>query len=210
MSAANNAVVSMAKGIDNMLKIGLTGGIGSGKSTVLSLFQSLGASTLNADQVAREVVEPNTPALLEIHRYFGDWVLTLQGELNRAALRAHIFNNAADKRWLESHLHPKIHKAMEQHIACFFTPYVVIEIPLLIEKRLSDNENFFNVDRILVVDLPETHQKERAMIRDVSSSEEIDQIILSQGVAMKTVQIVQGSVTTKLGSFAQVLNLICA
>lgn len=155
--------------------VGLTGGIGSGKSTVAKLFASLGASIINADQLAREVVKPGSPALAEIAQHFGEDAITTNGTLDRSILRKKIFQNDSDRFWLESLLHPLIAEERLKQIDSATTPYVIVEIPLLFEKQLADE-----VDRVLVVDTTEALQKSRVAKRDQINTESVEAVMNTQ------------------------------
>lgn len=155
--------------------VGLTGGIGCGKTTVMQGFNALGIQSVDADVVAREVVMPGTPALTAISGHFGAQVLNADGSLNRAALRERIFNHAADKAWLEQLLHPAIRQSLLAQLKALTSPYVLLVAPLLLENRLNSV-----VNRVLVVDLPEPLQRQRAMARDNANAEQIDAIMAAQ------------------------------
>jgi dephospho-CoA kinase len=157
------------------LRIGLTGGIASGKSTVAQRFVELGIPVINADEVARAVVAPGQPGLAAVAGAFGDGVLAEGGGLDRRALRNLIFSDAARRKELEQILHPLIQAEMERRAAAASGPYLVMEIPLLIEGGKLDR-----VDRILVVDVDEAIQLERVMARDVSSPEQARAILAAQ------------------------------
>ncbi len=157
------------------LVIGLTGGIASGKSSVARLFGELGAEVISADQLARQVVEPGSAALAAILDHFGPDMLLPSGELDRQALRQAIFRNDHDRLWLEALLHPRIEALRQQRVELSTAPYVVAEIPLLVEKRMQGS-----VDRVLVVDLPEELQIERAMARDGADRAGIEAIMATQ------------------------------
>jgi len=158
-----------------MLVVGLTGGIGSGKSTVADLFQQHGVEIIDADLIAREVVAPGEPALQSIAEHFGSSVVDEHGALRRSALRELVFANSAERRWLEKLLHPLIHAVITQRIARCDSPYCILTSPLLLEttqKKL--------VDRILVVDVDRSTQLLRTMQRDASPRETIEAIIDAQ------------------------------
>jgi len=155
--------------------IGLTGGIGSGKSTVANEFKALGIEVVDADLVAREVVAPGQPALAEIELYFGQEVINDDGELNRAKLRQVIFSSEQKKQWLNNLLHPIIREALLTQLAQARSQYVILEAPLLLENKLTQYTDF-----TLVVDVPETLQIERAMQRDNNSKSQIQAIIDAQ------------------------------
>lgn len=142
--------------------IALTGGIASGKSTVARYFEQLGARIVDADVVARQLVEPNQPALTDLVAHFGVNILTDEGALNRPALRAHIFQHPKDKQWLETYLHPRIRHTMQYALAQ--TPaghYAIAVIPLLQETGVPDY-----VNRVLVVDCKLETQLKRLIKRD--------------------------------------------
>lgn len=157
-----------------MLVIGLTGGIGSGKSTVAKLFSEKGIPIIDADIIAREVSQPNKPAFKEIVKHFGEEILH-QGSLDRGKLRKIIFENAKQRRWLEELLHPIIRKDMELEIRKLTAPYCIAVIPLLLEV-----EFYFFINRILVVDTTHELQIKRIVARDKISKEEIENIIKTQ------------------------------
>jgi len=143
------------------LKIGLTGGIASGKSTVAERFAELGAEVIDADRIARELVEPGSPLLERIRGEFGERFFDEEGRLDRRRLREHIFSHPDARARLEAILHPAIRNEMERRARESTSPYVVLVIPLLVEKNLQEL-----VDRVLVVDLPEEEQVRRACLRD--------------------------------------------
>ena len=155
--------------------LGLTGGIGSGKSAVAEHFANLGVHTVDADQAARWVVEPGRPALLQIAQHFGDGVLLPTGELNRAALRERIFADPAERQWLERLLHPLIRSEIADHLARADSPYAIMVSPLLIESG-----QYRTVDRVLVVDVPEVLQIARTVARDQASEEQVRAILKVQ------------------------------
>jgi dephospho-CoA kinase len=146
-----------------MVRVGLTGGIGSGKSSVARLFAQLGVPVIDTDQLARAIVEPGQPLLAEIFRVFGEDLRREDGSLDRAVLRARVFRDPALRARLEAMTHPAIGQAMAERIAGLppDTAYVLLVIPLLVEVGWRDR-----VDRVLVVDCPEPVQVERIMARD--------------------------------------------
>lgn len=158
-----------------MLRVGLTGGIGSGKSRVCGLFAELGIPVIDSDQVARELVLPGSPALQQIVTLFGDGVLQADGSLNRAYMRELVFADREKRRQLEALLHPLIRKEIEQQLQRINAPYAILAIPLLLEKGWQQQ-----LDRVLVIDCSEAQQLERALQRDGGTSEAIQQIIDSQ------------------------------
>jgi len=155
--------------------IGLTGGIGSGKSTVAKEFTALGIDVVDADKVARQVVEPGQPALAEIELYFGSDVLNAAGELNRAKLRQLIFQSETKKQWLNALLHPIIRDTLLAQLNMAKSEYVMLEAPLLLENKLTQY-----TDYTLVVDVDEKLQIERAMQRDDNSKSQIQAIMDAQ------------------------------
>lgn len=157
-----------------MLRIGLTGGIGSGKSTIAKLFIELGIPVLDADQVAHELVEPGQPALAEIVREFGHDIL-LEGHLDRAHLRALILAAPELKHRLEAILHPLVYQTLNDRAQTIHSDYCVLAVPLLLETRHQDF-----VDRVLVVDCPVERQYARVAQRDALDSSTIEKIIASQ------------------------------
>ena len=158
-----------------MFLVGITGGIGSGKSTVAKLFSNLGVSVVDADQSAREVVKPGCPSLEEIEQHFGTGVILDSGELNRGALRERIFTNNAERQWLESLLHPLIFEHIKLQLANAPSDYAILESPLLLETTQKEL-----VNRVLVVDVPENVQLERALLRDNATKQEIKAIMAAQ------------------------------
>ncbi|MBP8228468.1 MAG: dephospho-CoA kinase [Pararheinheimera sp.] len=155
--------------------VGLTGGIGSGKTTVANLFHDLGVQSVDADLVAREVVMPGEPALASIVQHFGADILQHDGQLDRAALRARIFANKAEKQWLNQLLHPLIRQRMLQQLAACTSDYALLIAPLLLENNLQ-----IYADRVLVVDVPEELQLSRTMQRDQVPAEQVQNILNSQ------------------------------
>lgn len=163
--------------VKNPAVIGLTGGIGSGKSTIARLFGDLGVHWVDADQVAREVVEPGTSALSQIEAHFGPDILQPDGSLDRAQLRTVIFNDPDQRLWLEKLLHPIIREELRRqlHPPEYGLPYVLLVSPLLLE---TDQHSI--TDRVLVVDVPETVQIERTVIRDNNPRDQVERIIAAQ------------------------------
>ncbi len=158
-----------------MIRIGLTGGIASGKSRVATHFEALGVPVIDADEAARTAVEPGSTGLEEIISRFGPQALADDGTLNRKALRQQIFEHPEQRLLLEQILHPRIAEIMLQQAATISTPYLIFMIPLLTGK-----EGRYPIDRILVVDLPESLQIERVMQRDQISREEAQAILNAQ------------------------------
>lgn len=157
------------------LRIGLTGGIASGKTTVAQRFTELGVPVIDADAAARAVVAPNTPGLTRVIERFGPGVLAENGELDRRALRGLIFSDSGSRRDLEGILHPLIRAYMETSADRAVGPYVVMAIPLLIESGPSGR-----VDRVLVVDVDEAVQLRRLVERDGCTSQQARAILASQ------------------------------
>ena len=160
--------------------VGLTGGIGSGKSTVANSFKKLGIRVVDADYAARAVVEPGSEALNQIEAYFqplaGDTPIIVEGKLNRSALRAIIFNDADKKSWLEALLHPLISQWIDDQISLpTESPYIILESPLLFET-----EQHNKVNTALLIDIPPELQIQRASQRDGNSADQIQAIINSQ------------------------------
>lgn len=156
--------------------VGLTGGIGSGKSTVAEAFKRLGIRVIDADQASRAVVEPGSKALSAIVNHFADQQLLVDGQLNRAALREIIFKNPEQKVWLEELLHPLIGQWIARQIEqTTSSPYIILESPLLFE---TDQHKLVNIT--LLIDLPPELQKLRASQRDAVSAEQIEAIINTQ------------------------------
>jgi dephospho-CoA kinase len=158
------------------LRIGLTGGIASGKSTVSQRFTELGVPVIDADVASRTVVEPGKPGLARIVERFGPQVLDAEGRLDRRALRNLIFNDSASRQALEAILHPLVRADMERQAAAAQGPYVVMAIPLLIEGGNPHQR----VDRVLVVDADEALQIQRVQMRDGTSPEQARAILASQ------------------------------
>jgi dephospho-CoA kinase len=150
-----------------VLRIGLTGGIASGKSTVAAFFADLGAEVIDTDAIARELVAPGQPALSAIVNRFGPGVLTADGVLDRRALRAIVFADTAERRALEAILHPRIREEALARADASRAPYVVLVVPLLFETGFDRI-----VDRTVVVDCPESIQIDRLMRRDTIGPED--------------------------------------
>ncbi|MEQ5767697.1 dephospho-CoA kinase [Halomonas sp. H33-56] len=158
--------------------IGLTGGIASGKSTVARLFGDLGARWVDADDIAREVVAPGEPALKAIVDRYGDAILTREGRLDRAALRALVFADEKERRWLEATTHPRVRERLVTRLSLLRqqdAPYVLLVSPLLFESGQVDM-----VQRTLVVDVPEALQIERTTQRDDVDLAQAKAIVASQ------------------------------
>ncbi|AUI65371.1 MULTISPECIES: dephospho-CoA kinase [Glaesserella] len=155
--------------------VALTGGIGSGKSTIANLFEMLDVPIIDADVVARQVVEKGSPLLAQIVARFGDQILLANGELDRTALRQIVFQSESEKQWLNQLLHPAIRAEMLRQLKESNAPYVLWVVPLLIENQLTEY-----CDRVLVIDVLPEIQLERATKRDQSNVETIKNIMASQ------------------------------
>ncbi|WP_340615435.1 dephospho-CoA kinase [Xenorhabdus entomophaga] len=155
--------------------VALTGGIGSGKTTISNVFSSLGVPLIDADIIAREVVAPGTPALQAITEHFGPDILLADSSLNRALLRQKIFAAPEEKQWINALLHPLIQKETHKQLNQVTASYVIWVVPLLIENNLTHL-----ADRILVVDVPEETQIARTMARDGVSREQVENILAAQ------------------------------
>jgi len=158
-----------------MFVVGITGGIGSGKSTVADLFAELGAVIVDADLAAREVVQPGTENLNRIAEHFGVRMLNEQGELNRGKLRETVFADPDAKMWLQRLLHPPIRDLLESQLYSALGPYSMLVSPLLLETEQRQL-----VDRVLVVDVRENQQLQRTLDRDGGSAKTIEAIMASQ------------------------------
>lgn len=158
-----------------VLVIGVTGGIGSGKTTVANLFSSLGAPVIDADELARQVVAPGQPAYEEILQQFGATILSKSGELDRRRLRERIFSDPAKRDRLEAIVHPRVYAQMELLLDCLEAPYAIVVVPLLIESGARKL-----VDRVLVVDSPEELQIERTQRRDGTTRAAVKKILAAQ------------------------------
>jgi dephospho-CoA kinase len=157
------------------LRIGLTGGIASGKTLVSRQFAALGVPVIDTDELAREVVAPGSEGLAAVRERFGDDVLAADGSLDRRALRARVFADPQARRDLEGITHPRIRALVEARAAAAGGPYQIIVIPLLVESGRRTT-----VDRVLVVDCPESLQLERLLARDGGSREQAEAILAAQ------------------------------
>ncbi len=155
--------------------LGLTGGIGSGKSAASQWFETQGITVVDADIVAREIVEKGQPALQQIQQTFGDWVLLENGELDRRALREHIFKEPEARYQLESITHPAIRSSIIQQLQAATSPYVILVSPLLFETNQHQL-----TQHTLLIDASEDLQIQRASQRDGQSIEQIQKIIAAQ------------------------------
>ena len=174
--------------------VGLTGGIGSGKSAAAAMFRAWGIEVINADALAREVVEPGQPALNDIAAHFGSDILTAESYLDRAALRRIVFSNPEQKSWLENLLHPLIAVLLQQRLNATKSPYTILESPLLLET-----EQYKLVERVLVIDASEEIQIDRTVKRDGSDEGVIRSIIASQIDRAKRIQHADDLVSNEEG-----------
>lgn len=158
-----------------MFVVGITGGIGSGKTAVTNAFQELGIEIVDADIAAREVVTLGSPGLTAIEKHFGADILLEDGTLNRAKLREIIFKNPAEKKWLEQLTHPLIREEIIKGLNNSKSPYTILVSPLLIESGQSQL-----VNRVLVVDVPVEVQIQRTCERDNNPQAQVEAIIKSQ------------------------------
>ncbi|MCX7133578.1 dephospho-CoA kinase [Aeromonas sp.] len=158
-----------------MYVVAITGGIGSGKTTIANQFAELGIDVVDADVIAREVVEPGTPALAAIAAHFGPDVITPDGQLDRRGLRERVFSNPDAKVWLNALLHPLIRQEMLRQCAAARSPYCLLVVPLLVENKLTGLAN-----RVLVIDVDEATQIERTCRRDGVSRAQAQAILAAQ------------------------------
>jgi len=158
-----------------VLTIGLTGGIGCGKTTVSRLFETKGIPVIDADEIAHAIVQKGEPALILLTNAFGESILSADGSLDRGFLRNLVFNKPLEKKKLEDILHPLIYQRMFQDLSQHDTPYGILSIPLLFETHHQNK-----VDRVLVIDCSEETQKNRVRSRDQLSDTMIDSIMHSQ------------------------------
>ncbi len=155
--------------------VGVTGGIGSGKSAVTDRFERLGIRIVDADRIARLVVEPGSPALAAIAARHGDDILNADGSLDRAALRQRVFADEAERLWLEQLTHPLIGEEISAQLAAAPPPYVILSSPLLLETAQRERANV-----IVVVDVPEATQLARTMTRDDNDEDQVRRIMAAQ------------------------------
>lgn len=167
-----------------MLRIGLTGGIGSGKSTIASLFVMRGVPVIDTDEIARALTEPGQESFDEIVGAFGDAILDENRRIDRNRLRDRVFNSADERRRLEAILHPRIRVLVREKLAALEAPYVIVVVPLLIESGFADL-----VDRILVVDAMENAQIQRTAARSGLSEPEIRKIMSAQTSRAQRLQL---------------------
>ena len=159
----------------NNYVVGITGGIGSGKSAVTDYLETKGIAVVDADKVARVVVEPGTSGLSAIVDHFGEDILLPSGGLDRAALRSVVFDNPDERKVLEKITHPRIREEIGRQLSDASSPYVVLASPLLLES----GQNSFT-DYVVVVDVPESIQLSRTMERDDNSEQLVKSIMAAQ------------------------------
>jgi dephospho-CoA kinase len=157
------------------LVIGITGGIGSGKSAVTDRFEQHGITVVDADKAARVIVEPGRPALQSIAEHFGNTILLPDGTLDRAALRTKVFADDNERRWLEQLTHPLIGQEILDQLAAATSPYSILSSPLLLETSQKSL-----TDLIVVVDVPEDIQLSRTVARDDNDEAQVKRIMAAQ------------------------------
>ena len=155
--------------------IGLTGGIGCGKSTVATMFEELGIQTVDADQIVRDLLDNDEGLNQEIKAHFGEEYCNAEGVLDRRKLRSHIFSHPEDRQYLESLIHPRVRQILQAFSSQFESSYGLLVVPLLIEAGMTDL-----VDRVIVIDVPEELQIKRVMARDQIPEEQARNAISSQ------------------------------
>lgn len=164
--------------------VGISGGIGSGKTTVTDLFAKYAVDVIDADVIAREVVEPGTPALKAIVDKFGQAVLDKSGHLDRAKLRTLVFDDTEIKNWLNQLLHPAIRQRMLLLIQQAKSTYCILSVPLLVENKLNEL-----VDRVVIVDVDEQTQLQRTVLRDKSNEQQIRAIMSAQATRQQRLAV---------------------
>tara|TARA_B110000503_G_scaffold120067_1_gene182413 strand:+ start:269 stop:904 length:636 start_codon:yes stop_codon:yes gene_type:complete len=169
--------------------IGISGGIGSGKTTVTDMFAKHGIDVIDADVIAREVVEPGSPALKAIVDKFGQSVLndsdgSSLGTLNRAKLRTLVFNDIETKNWLSQLLHPAIRQQMLLQTKQAKSAYCLLSVPLLVENKLYEQ-----VDRVIIVDVDEQTQLQRTLVRDKTNEQQIRAIMSAQATRQQRLAV---------------------
>jgi dephospho-CoA kinase len=164
--------------------VGISGGIGSGKTTVTDLFAKHGVDVIDADVIAREVVEPGTPALESIVDKFGQSVLTESGCLDRAKLRTIVFNDPEVKNWLNQLLHPVIRQQMLLQTQLAKSSYCLLSVPLLVENKMYEL-----VDSVVIVDVNEQTQLQRTLLRDKTNEQQIRAIMNAQATRQQRLAV---------------------
>jgi dephospho-CoA kinase len=188
-----------------MYVVAITGGIGSGKTTIANQFATLGIEVIDADLIAREVVEPGTPALTAIANHFGPGILDEQGRLDRRVLRERIFSEPAAKSWLNALLHPLIRSEMLRQCAAASSPYCLLVVPLLVENRLMNL-----ADRVLVIDVDEATQIERTCRRDGVSRAQAEAILAAQASRAERLAVADDVLDNQSGTSETILARILA
>jgi len=185
-------------------RIGLTGGIASGKSTVAGLFAALGIPIIDTDQIARDVVAPGEPLLAQLADRFGNGIIAADGTLDRPALRKVVFENPAARTDLEALLHPAIYTTMRARSAAARGAYQIIAIPLLVEKQRQND-----VERVLVVDCDEAQQIRRLQARDGSTLEQAHAILQAQATRPQRLALAHDVITND-GHLANIRDQVAA
>ena len=168
-----------------MLVVGLTGGMGSGKTTVSNLFAELGVPVIDTDLIGRQLTDPGSEVLDEVRTMFTDEVMHADGTLDRAALRRLVFKDTPARRRLEALLHPRIRKRVGQDLALLDVPYSIVVIPLLVEAGGYQDV----LDRVLVIDCPQAMQVERVMLRSDLSRDEVEAMLATQASREKRLAV---------------------
>jgi dephospho-CoA kinase len=185
--------------------VGITGGIGSGKTTVTDLFAKYAIEVIDADVIAREVVEPGTPALKAIIHKFGESALDQSGSLDRAKLRSLVFNDIEVKNWLNQLLHPAIRRQMLLQTQQAKSDYCLLSVPLLVENKLNEQ-----VDRVVIVDVDEPTQLRRTLLRDKTNEKQIRTIMSAQATRQQRLEVANDVIDNNGGIdtlFKQVFQL---
>lgn len=164
--------------------VGLTGGIGSGKTAVSDRFAALGIKVVDADVASRVVVEPGQPALKEIAAHFGEHIIGSDGGLDRAALRTIVFSQPEERTWLEQLTHPLINAYIRDELASAESDYAILAHPLLVETK-----QYRICSRVLAVDVPESLQVERTMARDGNDRKQVEAIIAAQATRAQRLEV---------------------
>jgi dephospho-CoA kinase len=170
--------------MDRRLRVALTGGIASGKTTVANLFAALGVAVVDTDLLAREVVAPGSPLLPQIAAHFGDSVLLPDGSLDRAKLRERVFAEPAERHWLEQLTHPAIRALTDARCDSAAGRYVIVAIPLLVETQGAAR-----FDRVLVVDCDPSIQLARLQARDGATREQAERMLAAQATRQQRLEI---------------------